>query len=92
MASQNDHSDERPSSDATRLSSCRRRKNFGSGSFVNDMRDRIHEFLHSSMDEHRTCLKDSMQKVSFVASHSILQNKSLPNSRRCVFLSTKVIF
>lgn len=65
MASENDNTEQRTSSSdsATPFSSCRRKKNFGSGSFVSDLRDHVHEFLHASADEHRTCLKDTIQKV-----------------------------
>ncbi|KAM1062845.1 hypothetical protein COP2_027765 [Malus domestica] len=45
------------------MSSCSRKKNFGSGSFVENLRDHIHEFLRASMDEHRTCLKETVQKM-----------------------------
>lgn len=53
------------SSEAPVVSSCRRKKNFGSGSFVSDLRAHIHEFLHASVDEHRICLVDTFKKVSF---------------------------
>ncbi|KAM2667275.1 hypothetical protein EV2_018985 [Malus domestica] len=45
------------------MSSCSRKKNFGSGSFVSNLRDHIHEFLHASLDEHRTCLKETVRKM-----------------------------
>lgn len=46
------------------MGSCRK-KNFGSGSFVSNLRDHIHEFIHASMDEHRTCMKETVRKVRF---------------------------
>ncbi|KAF4383334.1 hypothetical protein CsatB_024587 [Cannabis sativa] len=44
-------------------SSCRRKKNFGSGSFVSDLRDHFHEFIQASANEHRTCFKDTIRKL-----------------------------
>jgi hypothetical protein len=32
-------------------------------SFVADLRDHFHEFLHASMDEHRTCLTTTIKKM-----------------------------
>ncbi|EXB37253.1 hypothetical protein L484_020312 [Morus notabilis] len=65
MASENDNTEQRTSSSdsAPAFGSCRRKKNFRSGSFVSDLRDHVHEFLHASADEHRTCLKDTIQKM-----------------------------
>ena len=61
MASQKNEADQRPS--IPEVSSCRRKKNFGSGSFVSDLRDHFHEFLSASANEHRTCFKNTIQKV-----------------------------
>ncbi|GMN21963.1 hypothetical protein TIFTF001_045585 [Ficus carica] len=71
MASQNDNTNQRISSfdsapapaPAPTVSSCRRKKNFGSGSFVSDLRDHVYEFLHASPKEHRICLKDTLQNL-----------------------------
>jgi hypothetical protein len=32
-------------------------------SFVADLRDHVHEFLHASMDKHRTCLTTTIKDV-----------------------------
>ncbi|TVU31734.1 hypothetical protein EJB05_23432, partial [Eragrostis curvula] len=32
-------------------------------SFVSDLRDHFHEFIHASMDEHRTCLTTTIKKM-----------------------------
>ncbi|ERM94494.1 hypothetical protein AMTR_s00010p00262540 [Amborella trichopoda] len=50
---------ERPS--AT-ISSCRKKKSDDS-SFLEDVRDHIDEFIHASMDEHKTCFKKTIQKM-----------------------------
>ena len=39
------------------------RKNVPGTSFVSDLRDHIHEFIHASADEHRTCLTKTMKKM-----------------------------
>ena len=44
-------------------SSCRKKKTEGA-SFITDVRDHIDEFIHASMDEHKTCFKKTIQKVS----------------------------
>lgn len=64
------------SSEAPVVSSCRRKKNFGSGSFVSDLRAHIHEFLHASMDEHRICLVDTFKKMK----SKIYREKSVAGS------------
>ncbi|KAH7520034.1 hypothetical protein FEM48_Zijuj08G0100800 [Ziziphus jujuba var. spinosa] len=65
MATQSHDTDQKPSSfdQAPAVRSCRRRKNFGSGSFVSNLRDHFHEFLQASASEHRTCLKETVQKM-----------------------------
>lgn len=77
MATQSHDTDQKPSSfdQAPAVRSCRRRKNFGSGSFVSNLRDHFHEFLQASASEHRTCLKETVQKVKFLASCSYYNRK-----------------
>ena len=41
------------------VNSCR--KNVPGTSFVSDLRDHIHEFIHASADEHRTCFTKTMK-------------------------------
>jgi hypothetical protein len=43
------------------VNSCR--KNVPGSSFVSDLRDHIHEFIHASADEHRTCFTKTMKKM-----------------------------
>ncbi|KAF8697907.1 hypothetical protein HU200_035404 [Digitaria exilis] len=39
------------------------RKNVPGSSFVSDLRDHIHEFIHASADEHRTCFTETIKKM-----------------------------
>ncbi|XP_020083174.1 uncharacterized protein LOC109706641 [Ananas comosus] len=43
-------------------SSCRKKKTEGA-SFVRDLRDHIDEFIHASMDEHKTCFQKTIKKM-----------------------------
>ncbi|KAJ1296284.1 hypothetical protein BS78_01G288400 [Paspalum vaginatum] len=43
------------------VDSCR--KNVPGTSFVSDLRDHIHEFIHASADEHRTCFTNTIKKM-----------------------------
>lgn len=42
--------------------SCRKKKN-EEASFLEDLKDHIDEFVHASMDEHKTCFKKTMNKM-----------------------------
>nr|XP_027193124.1 uncharacterized protein LOC105852665 [Cicer arietinum] len=42
---------------------CQRKKS-GNGSFVSKLRNHFHEFIHASVDEHKTCLRNTIQKLS----------------------------
>lgn len=44
-------------------SSCRKKKS-ESATFLEDVKDHIDEFINASMDEHKTCFKKTIQKVS----------------------------
>ncbi|WVZ57608.1 hypothetical protein U9M48_007971 [Paspalum notatum var. saurae] len=43
------------------VDSCR--KNVPGSSFASDLRDHIHEFIHASADEHRTCFTKTIKKM-----------------------------
>jgi hypothetical protein len=45
------------------VTSCRKKKS-EEATFIEDVRDHIDEFIHASMDEHKTCFKKTIQKVS----------------------------
>ncbi|KAJ7967317.1 Dipeptide transport ATP-binding protein dppF [Quillaja saponaria] len=42
--------------------SCRKKKN-EEATFLVDLKDHIDEFIHASMDDHKTCFKKTMQKM-----------------------------
>lgn len=45
------------------MASCRKKKT-DDATFLEDLKDHIDEFIHASMDEHKTCFKKTIQKVS----------------------------
>lgn len=57
---------ENPSSAAPTpaVASCRRKKN-ESATFLEDVKDHIDEFIHASMDEHKTCFQKTINKVCY---------------------------
>ncbi|XP_008785684.1 uncharacterized protein LOC103704247 isoform X1 [Phoenix dactylifera] len=44
------------------MTSCRKKKS-EDATFLQDLRDHIDEFIHASMDEHKTCFKKTVQKM-----------------------------
>ncbi|XP_044466295.1 uncharacterized protein LOC123196362 [Mangifera indica] len=44
------------------MASCRKKKKDGA-TFLEDVKDHIDEFIHASMDEHKTCFKKTIQKM-----------------------------
>ncbi|XP_047044947.1 uncharacterized protein LOC124649341 [Lolium rigidum] len=54
--------------------SCRK-KNSGSTSFVTELRDHFHEFVHASMDDHRTCLTNTVKKM-FAMSKAVAERSN----------------
>jgi hypothetical protein len=57
-------SEKQSSSSATTppMASCRKKKN-EEVTFLEDLKEHIDEFVHASMDEHKTCFKKTIQKV-----------------------------
>ncbi|KAK7393067.1 hypothetical protein VNO78_21519 [Psophocarpus tetragonolobus] len=53
---------EKPSSSAATVTSCRKKKN-EEATFLEDLKDHIDEFIHASMDEHKTCFKKTLHKM-----------------------------
>ncbi|KAJ7944285.1 Dipeptide transport ATP-binding protein [Quillaja saponaria] len=45
-----------------RVAFCQRNKSENS-SFVANLRNQFHGFIHASVDEHKTCLRNSIQKM-----------------------------
>jgi len=56
---------------AANVASCRKKKN-EEASFMEDLKDHIDEFIHASMDEHKTCFKKTVQKVCVYLNLSFL--------------------
>lgn len=56
-----------PTAAAPASTSCRKKKNEGA-TFLEDVKDHIDEFINASMEEHKNCFKNTMQKVSFKSS------------------------
>lgn len=66
MDSNSNQTDEKPQvKPAQRVTFCQRNKS-GDGSFVSKLRNHFHEFIHASVDEHRRCLRNTIQKVYFL--------------------------
>lgn len=40
-----------------------RKKTSDGATFFQDMKDHIHEFIHTPMDEHKTCFTQKIKKV-----------------------------
>lgn len=49
---------------APAMDSCRKKKS-DDATFLQDVKDHIDEFVHASMDEHKTCFKKTISKVCF---------------------------
>ncbi|XP_020195839.1 uncharacterized protein [Aegilops tauschii subsp. strangulata] len=45
------------------MSSCRKKKTDDDATFLKDVKEHIDEFIHASMDEHKTCFKKTIQKM-----------------------------
>jgi len=50
---------------AASATSCRKKKN-EEATFFENVKDHIDEFIHASMDDHKTCLKEKLEKVCVV--------------------------
>ncbi|KAB1200564.1 hypothetical protein CJ030_MR0G006948 [Morella rubra] len=64
MEAQKSKSEKQSSPAATTppIPSCRKKKN-EEGTFLEDLKDHIDEFVHASMDEHQSCFKKTIQKM-----------------------------
>lgn len=60
---QSQHEKQQPAATNPATTSCRKKKS-EEATFLEDVKDHIDEFIHSSMDEHKTCFKKTIQKVS----------------------------
>ncbi|KAF3435708.1 hypothetical protein FNV43_RR22800 [Rhamnella rubrinervis] len=64
MESHQSQPEKQPSSASEKppITSCRKKKS-EEASFLEDVKDHIDEFIHASMDEHKTCFKKTIQKM-----------------------------
>lgn len=60
---QSHHEKQQPAATNPATTSCRKKKS-EEATFLEDVKDHIDEFIHASMDEHKTCFKKTIQKVS----------------------------
>jgi hypothetical protein len=79
------------------MASCRKKKT-DDVTFLEDLKDHMDEFIHASMDEHKTCFKKTIQKVgctiiqrivfrfalSVVVMHLVLKISVFHGWRRCL--------
>ena len=64
MAAESSQNEKLPSSKAPTqaMTSCRKKKN-EDATFLEGLKDHIDEFMHASMDEHKTCFQKTIKKV-----------------------------
>ncbi|GMY06199.1 hypothetical protein FCV25MIE_01438 [Fagus crenata] len=65
METQKSPAEKQTSTDATTpppITSCRKKKN-EEAAFLEDVKNHIDEFIHASMDEHKSCFKKTIQKM-----------------------------
>lgn len=64
MAAENSQNEKLPSSKAPTqaMTSCRKKKN-EDATFLEDLKDHIDEFIHASVDEHKTCFQKTIKKM-----------------------------
>ncbi|KAL7592530.1 hypothetical protein Lser_V15G34601 [Lactuca serriola] len=68
---------------APAMDSCRKKKS-DDATFLQDVKDHIDEFVHASMDEHKTCFKKTISKMfgmsKVVAVRNAAENKGIESS------------
>ncbi|XP_058072434.1 uncharacterized protein LOC131221255 isoform X2 [Magnolia sinica] len=69
--------------------SCRKKKS-EEASFLADVKDHIDEFVHASMDEHKTCFKKTIQKMFGMSKVVAERNSSLNEAESSLPLQTMV--
>ncbi|KAK7307535.1 hypothetical protein VNO77_40696 [Canavalia gladiata] len=78
MGSNNKQTDEKLTvNTSSRVTFCQRNKS-ENGSFVSNLRNHFHEFIHASVDEHKRCLRNTIQKI-FLASKIFGKNGDSTN-------------
>eukprot|EP00250_Pteridium_aquilinum_P031704 c44098_g1_i1 orf=387-671(-) len=76
MEPQGSPSDLAKPTQVTEAMSCRKKKSEGA-SVLEDFRSHIDEFLHASMDEHQSCLKNTLQKMFGISKSSRSKSASV---------------
>ncbi|KAL3515166.1 hypothetical protein ACH5RR_022068 [Cinchona calisaya] len=51
-----------PTAPSQAMASCRKKKS-EEATFLEDLKDHIDEFIHASMDEHKTCFQKTIKKM-----------------------------
>ncbi|KAE8008485.1 hypothetical protein FH972_004991 [Carpinus fangiana] len=62
MEAQKSEKQSSPAAAIPPMASCRKKKN-EEATFLEDLKEHIDEFVHASMDEHKTCFKKTIQKM-----------------------------
>ena len=62
-AQNNQHETHPESAKVPVMTSCRKKKS-DDATFLQDVKDHIDEFIHASMEEHKTCFTKTIKKVS----------------------------
>ncbi|XP_059429686.1 uncharacterized protein LOC132163418 [Corylus avellana] len=62
MEAQKSKKQSSPAAATPPMASCRKKKN-EEATFLEDFKEHIDEFVHASMDEHKTCFKKTIQKM-----------------------------
>ncbi|KAF5812334.1 hypothetical protein HanRHA438_Chr04g0201091 [Helianthus annuus] len=72
-----------PSAAPPAMDSCRKKKS-DDATFLQDVKDHIDEFIHASMDEHKTCFKKSISKMfgmsKIVAERTAAESKEVESA------------
>ncbi|KAI3803649.1 hypothetical protein L1987_31807 [Smallanthus sonchifolius] len=71
-----------PSASTPTMTSCRRKKS-EDATFLQDVKDHIDEFIHASMDEHKTCFQKTISKMfgmSKVVAQASVDSKGVESS------------
>ncbi|AES94957.1 hypothetical protein MTR_5g020180 [Medicago truncatula] len=66
MDSNSNQTDEKPQVKPAQIVTFCQRNKSRDGSFVSKLRNHFHEFIHASVDEHRRCLRNTIQNVYFL--------------------------
>ncbi|KAK4378341.1 hypothetical protein RND71_000203 [Anisodus tanguticus] len=89
MAAENVQNEKTPSPVAPNLAvtSCRKKKS-EQASFLEDIKDHMDEFIHASMDEHKTCFKKTISKMFGMSKVVAERNAEAKEVESCLPLQT----